>query len=121
MNKLSAWDFYRLTGDSELFTREGHTVTEPLTVGFTRKEAASGSLPLDAVSRYAVRYSIGHVDSTGQPMRAKDAIQLEISHVLAADPAKLKLALVELASFVGTEAFAAMVIETLALPIPTEA
>lgn len=121
MDKLSSWTLYRQNGDNSLFTRTGHQVAAPSTVGFTRKEASPTSLPADQVTRYNVRYSIGHVNGDGVPLRAKDAINLEISKAVAADSTKLSTALTELASYIASPAFLAMVATTLTLPRDVDA
>lgn len=121
MDKLSSWTLYRQNGDNSLFTRTGHQVAAPSTVGFTRKEASPTSLPADQVTRYNVRYSIGHVNGDGVPLRAKDAINLEISKAVAADSTKLFTALAELASYIASPAFLAMVATTLTLPRDVDA
>lgn len=116
MDKLSNWTLYRHNGDNNLFTRVGHQIAAPLTVGFTRKEASPSSLPADQVTRYNVRYSIGHVNADGNPLRAKDSISLEISKAVAADSVKLNAALDELATYIASPEFKAMVGTTLTLP-----
>lgn len=116
MDKLSTWNLYRQSGDNNLFTRQGHQLAAPLTVGFTRKEASPSSLVEDQVTRYNVRYSIGHVDANGRALRAKDSINLEISKAVAADSVKLSAALDELASYISSPAFKAVVSQTLTLP-----
>lgn len=116
MDKLSSWTLYRQTGDNSLFTRNGHSVAAPLTAGFTRKEASPSSLPADQVTRYNVRYSIGHLAVDGTPLRAKDSINLEISKAIAAPSVKLDAALDELATYIASAEFKAMVRSSLTLP-----
>lgn len=116
MDKLSNWTLYRQNGDNNLFTRTGHQVAAPLTVGFTRKEASTSSLPADQVTRYNVRYTIGHIDQEGVPLRARDAVSLEISKAVAADGAKLSAALDELAVYIASVEFKTMVTSALTLP-----
>lgn len=116
MEKLSNWTLYRQNGDNNLFTRTGHQVAAPMTVGFTRKEASTSSLPADQVTRYNVRYTIGHVNDESVPLRARDSISLEISKAVAADGVKLAAALDELATYIASAEFKAMVMTTLTLP-----